>query len=51
MQLVSNLGIGTRGLQYKGQGWPFVLLYKTRVAADGGYFEGVSCLLNKLNNL
>ncbi|MGA0081561.1 MAG: hypothetical protein ACO3IT_07440 [Ilumatobacteraceae bacterium] len=52
MQIVSNLGIGTRGLlPYKGQGWPFVLEYKSRIESDGGYYEGISCLLRKLNNL
>jgi len=27
------------------------LAYKARITADGGYYEGISCLLNKLNNL
>jgi hypothetical protein len=51
MLSTTPLGIGTRGGSYKGQGWPFVILYKARVTADGGYYEGVGCLLNKLNNL
>jgi hypothetical protein len=51
MLSTTPLGIGTRGGSYKGQGWPLVKLYKTRVTADGGYYEGVGCLLNKLNNL
>jgi hypothetical protein len=51
MLSTTPLGIGTRGGSYKGQGWPIVLLYKARVTADGGYFEAVSCLLRKLNNL
>jgi hypothetical protein len=47
---ISALGIGIRSAQYLGQGWPIVVAYKSRVTADGGYYEGVSCLLNKLNN-
>jgi hypothetical protein len=46
-----GIGIGTRNRVYRGQGWPIVEGYKNRVTADGGYFEGISCLLNKLNNL
>lgn len=46
-----GIGIGTRNRVYKGQGWPIVVAYKARVTADGGFFEGVSCMLNKLNNL
>jgi hypothetical protein len=47
-----TLGIGTRGgANYRGQGWSIVLAYKARITADGGYYEGISCLLNKLNNL
>ena len=45
------LGIGTKIAGYKGQGWPFVLLYVSRVEADGGVIEAKSCLLNKLNNI
>ena len=51
MLVTQTLGIGTRGAAYKGQGWALVKLYKARVTADGGYYEGVGCLLNKLNNL
>ena len=52
MLVTQNLGIGTRGgNNYKGQGWALVKLYKSRVTADGGYYEGIGCLLNKLNNL
>jgi hypothetical protein len=46
-----GVGIGTRNRLYKGQGWALVKLYKARVTADGGYYEGIGCLLNKLNNL
>lgn len=46
-----GIGIGTRNRVYRGQGWPIVVAYKARVTADGGFFEGVSCMLNKLNNL
>lgn len=49
--MITTLGIGTVGLQYKGQGWTFVVAFKARVTADSGYYEGVSCMLNKLNNL
>lgn len=49
--MITTLGISTVKLQYKGQGWTFVVAYKARVTADGGYYEGISCLLNKLNNL
>jgi len=48
---ISALGIGIRSAQYLGQGWPIVVAYKSRVTADGGFCEGVSCMLNKLNNL
>jgi len=51
MKLISTLGIGTRGRVYFGQGWDYVVLYKARITSDGGYYEGVSCLLRKLNNL
>jgi len=52
MLVSSALGIGTRtASNYKGQGWPIVVAYKSRITADGGYYEGVSCMLNKLNNL
>jgi hypothetical protein len=27
------------------------LEYTNRVTADGGYYEGIGCLLRKLNNL
>jgi hypothetical protein len=46
-----GIGIGTRNRVYRGHGWPIDQGYKNRVTADGGYFEGISCLLNKLNNL
>jgi hypothetical protein len=50
-----GIGIGTRNRVYRGQetgpGLVLVEGYKNRVTADGGYFEGISCLLNKLNNL
>lgn len=49
--MITTLGIGTVGLQYKGQGWTIVVAYKSRVLADGGVLEGVSCMLNKLNNI
>jgi hypothetical protein len=49
--MITTLGIGTVVLQYKGQGWTIVVAYKSRVLADGGVLEGVSCMLNKLNNL
>ena len=52
MLVSSALGIGTRGTaNYKGQGWPIVVAYKARVTADGGFYEGIGCLLRKLNNL
>jgi hypothetical protein len=51
MLVAQSLGIGTRGGAYKGQGWPIVVAYKARVTADGGTYEGVACMLNKLNNL
>jgi hypothetical protein len=46
-----GVGIGTRSRLYKGQGWDIVKSYKSRVTLDGGYYEGISCLLRKLNNL
>jgi hypothetical protein len=46
-----GIGIGTRNRLYKGQGWDIVQGYKSRITTDGGYYEGISCLLNKLNNL
>ena len=49
--MITTLCIGTLKLQYKGQGWTIVVAYKSRVLADGGVLEGVSCMLNKLNNL
>lgn len=29
----------------------YVLPFKSRVNADGGYFEGQDCVVSKLNNL
>lgn len=29
----------------------YVLPFKSRVDADGGYFEGQDCVVSKLNNL
>jgi hypothetical protein len=46
-----GVGIGTRSRLYKGQGWDIVKAYKSRITSDGGYYEGISCLLRKLNNL
>jgi hypothetical protein len=46
-----GIGIGTRNRLYKGQAWEIVQGYKSRITTDGGYYEGISCLLNKLNNL
>ena len=46
-----GVGIGTRNRLYKGQAWDIVRDYKARITSDGGYYEGISCLLNKLNNL
>jgi hypothetical protein len=46
-----GVGIGTRSRLYKGQAWDIVRDYKSRVTLDGGYYEGISCLLRKLNNL
>ena len=51
MLVTQNLGIGTRGTAYNGQGWALVKLYKARVTADGGYYEGIGCLIIKLKNL
>jgi hypothetical protein len=35
----------------QGDGAVLALAYTNRVTADGGYYEGVDCMIFKLNNL